>query len=324
MLVTRPRSIFAHVGRLLITELLPILIWPIFTRFLSPIRLPTLLPTLLPMPLPTFGRLGSVLAMPLSIPGLTVLGRVEGFSGLSIPRKSPRSPADGRPPPPPGRIGRPPAPGRLTLGSLVFGWFAVPPSPGMLGRVAGLGNLLPKPITCPGKLFPGRVVGRVLGREGSAVGGEGRVDGFKPPDGRLTCGWFGVVDRVVGRFTAGRLTFGAVMFGRVGVGLLGAGRLGAGRLGAGLPAPRLGTLGRAAGRAPPPPMLRAATPPPPPPPRKPRAESSPGDSTSIAVSAKALNVNNFIVQCPSRLVLWSRCGSCFRYNARNFYSWFRW
>ena len=223
MLVTRPRSIFAHVGRLLITELLPILIWPIFTRFLSPIRLPTLLPTLLPMPLPTFGRLGSVLAMPLSIPGLTVLGRVEGFSGLSIPRKSPRSPADGRPPPPPGRIGRPPAPGRLTLGSLVFGWFAVPPSPGMLGRVAGLGNLLPKPITCPGKLFPGRVVGRVLGREGSAVGGEGRVDGFKPPDGRLTCGWFGVVDRVVGRFTAGRLTFGAVMFGRVGVGLLGAG-----------------------------------------------------------------------------------------------------
>lgn len=212
-----------------------------------------------------------------------------------MPRKSPRSPPEGRPPPTFGRFGRFPAFGRFgrfatfgrlaagrpfpgTFGKFKFGLFpAPPPRSGMLGRVVGR-------FTVVGRFVSGRVVGSD-GRADGEFGGDGRVDGFNPPDGRLACGRCGM---------DGRSIFGVLILGRPG----------AGRLGAGLVDPRFGTLGRAAPPPPPPPpRLRAAPPPPPPPPppRNPRAETSTRDTDTSKPSARALTMNWRITQCLSLL-----------------------
>ena len=109
---------------------------------------------------------------------------------------------------------------------------------------------------------------------------EGRVDGFRPPVGRLICGRDDDGRLVDGRLTEGRLTPGRLTLG-----------LADGRL-----FPRLGVLGREAlrpdgrwadradERAPPPPR-------PPPPLKPPRcANASEGDSNSNVASTALLTV----------------------------------
>ena len=213
------------------------------------------------------------------VPG-RVDGRVDGFSGLSIPRKSPRSPADGRPLPPP-RLGRLPLPmfGRLPLpmfGRLPLPMFGRLPLP-MLGRLPVDGSemlgRLPDDPPRPGML--GRVEGRVLGRLLLGRDGvEGRVEGFSPPDGREG-----------GRLMDGRLVEGRLIDGRV------VGRLGDGRLTLGRRLPMLGTLGRDIER-PPPTRPPPARPPPPrsPPPRRPPAMASAGHKTAAADSSDTMAI----------------------------------
>ena len=60
----------------------------------------------------------------------------------------------------------------------------------MLGRVDGR-------LPMSGSLFAGRVEGSV-GRLEGVDGIDGRVDGFKPPDGRLTWGKLGADGRLAG------------------------------------------------------------------------------------------------------------------------------
>lgn len=213
----------------------------------------------------------------LSIPGRlfspdpTLPGRVSGFNGRPMPRKSPRSPGVGRAEIFGGtlRLGRlftlpgkvvpgNAAPGRPAsgrFGSLLFGRFsATPPRFGILGRVVGRPTWPGRVVAAPALPLPG-TEGRVLGRSGVAgrvVGREaapgpsgvaGRVDGLSPPLGRSNEGIAGLA---AGRF----------IFGEPGLGLAGAdGRL----------LPIFGTLGRGAGRDIPPPPPPARPPPPPPP-----------------------------------------------------------
>lgn len=223
-----------------------------------------------PEPLPIFGRFPP--AIPLPVPGRVTAGRVDGFNGLSIPRKSPRSPADGRPALF-GKFGRFPEPGSRT-----FGRFADPPPRlGTLGRVDGRFALF-------GNWLDGKVVGSEGRAEGDA-GNDGRVDGLRPPDGRLAC-----ETRPVDGSVLGRLMFGTEIFGRLGA--------------AGRPAPRFGTLGRTAGRDIPPPPDKL--PPARPPPRKPLAETSTGELNRTTAMARALTVIVLIVEGLSGLVFLRR------------------
>ncbi|MCA9025092.1 MAG: hypothetical protein KDA86_07750 [Planctomycetaceae bacterium] len=156
---------------------------------------------------PTPGRFAS--------PGRSVPGRVPGVGLVPDPGRSPRLGRFDNPDPSPGR--EIPVPGRVfpRFGRLVFG--------------RALGS-----VVAPNPLLPGRVVGLLDGRFGRDATG-GRLDGDKPPFGRLTCAG-----------ADGRLMFGR-LWGELILGLLTFGR----------DAPRLGVLvcGREGidGRAPPPP-----------------------------------------------------------------------